>query len=108
MPSPTGDPLVEIGLQHHKAGRLAEAENAYLDALAKRPNHPDALHLLGVLAGQVGQYKSAAEKIALAISINPDAAEYYANLAEMQRLQGLIGDAITTAQRALASASKPI
>ena len=86
MPS-GGDPLVRTGLEHQKAGRFAEAEKAYLHALAARPNHPDALHLLGVLAGQVGQYQSASERIALAISMSPDTAVYHANLAEMQRLQ---------------------
>jgi hypothetical protein len=39
--------IFELGRSHHKAGRLAEAENCCRQVLAVRPNHADALHLLG-------------------------------------------------------------
>lgn len=38
----------------HQNGRLQEAEQAYRAILTTNPNHPDALHLLGVLAFQAG------------------------------------------------------
>ena len=41
-------------VQHHQAGRLAQAEQFYRAILANQPNHPDALHLLGVIANQGG------------------------------------------------------
>ena len=37
-------------MQYHRAGRLAEAEAQYRRALAVAPAHPEALHLLGLLA----------------------------------------------------------
>ncbi len=42
--------LLRAGLEHHQAGRLAEAETYYLRVLAADPRHADALYLLGVVA----------------------------------------------------------
>ena len=46
-------------LQHHQAGRLELAEEIYRRILAVEPNHPDALHLLGVVAHQAGKHDGA-------------------------------------------------
>ncbi len=40
---------LEIGLAHHRAGRLREAEAIYRQILAEKPDFTDALHLLGSL-----------------------------------------------------------
>jgi hypothetical protein len=42
--------LLQYGLHHQSAGRLNEAEAAYRRLLAAAPHHPDALHLLGMVA----------------------------------------------------------
>ncbi|MCH9020156.1 MAG: tetratricopeptide repeat protein [Proteobacteria bacterium] len=41
---------VEEGLVHHRSGRLADAEAVYNRVLAANPEHPGALHLLGLIA----------------------------------------------------------
>ena len=41
----------------HQAGRLQEAEIIYQSILQQQPKHPDALHLLGVIAFQAGKMK---------------------------------------------------
>ena len=46
---------IDLGLGHHHAGRLPEAENVYQQILQANPNQPDALHLLGGIAHQVGK-----------------------------------------------------
>ena len=51
--------LFESGLSHHQAGRLAEAERIYREILTLQSDHPDALYLLGVLAGQSGRLDEA-------------------------------------------------
>ena len=44
---------IRIGLEHHQAGQLREAEQIYRQVLDIDPNNPEALHLLGVIAHQV-------------------------------------------------------
>jgi len=56
------------GLAHHQAGRLNEAEGLYRKILATDPRHADGLHLLGMVAYQVGRHDTAAELIASASS----------------------------------------
>ncbi|MGI9263419.1 MAG: tetratricopeptide repeat protein [Gammaproteobacteria bacterium] len=43
----------------HKAGRLTEAEEAYLSVLARVPDHPEILRLLGLLKHQAGDHDAA-------------------------------------------------
>jgi protein O-GlcNAc transferase len=61
---------VELGLQHHGAGRLREAEALYREALAEDPQNIDALHFLGVIALQRGDPAQAAVLISQALSRN--------------------------------------
>ncbi|HUB26666.1 MAG TPA: tetratricopeptide repeat protein [Tepidisphaeraceae bacterium] len=75
----SADPL-EAGLAHHRAGRLAEAANVYQQILARQPNHPGALHLLGVVESQCGRHAPAVELIRRAIAVNPKAEDFHSNL----------------------------
>ena len=43
-----------IAVQHHTVGDLSKAGTIYEQILQTNPNHTDALHLLGVIAHQVG------------------------------------------------------
>ena len=63
----------------HQQGKLQEAGLLYEAVLKVLPRHPDALHLLGVVAAQTGNHQRAAELIAKAIAINPGNAGYYSN-----------------------------
>lgn len=65
---------------HHRAGRAAEAEKIYRQILEERPDHAEALHLLGVLAGQRGDFDRAIEMIGRALGLDPNHAEAYRNL----------------------------
>ena len=81
-----GQPIVELlkkAVSCHQSGRLADAERYYKEILAKDGNHSDALHLLGVLASQVGKHALGAQWIARAIEINPNEAMYFNNLAHV-------------------------
>lgn len=46
--------LLQTAVDHHNAGRLAKAETIYRDVLRKKPDHPDALRLLGDIAMRMG------------------------------------------------------
>jgi tetratricopeptide (TPR) repeat protein len=83
QPASSGPPSVDLLLQkaiaHHDAGQLPEAEALYRQVLQVSPDHSVALHLLGVIACQVGQYATALELIDRAIQVNPEYAEAYYN-----------------------------
>jgi Tfp pilus assembly protein PilF len=53
----TSGESLQLGLVHQQSGRLHEAEAGYREILEREPRHPDALHLLGVIAQQQGQYQ---------------------------------------------------
>ena len=57
----TADQFVQNGLAHHQAGELVLANDAYQEALKLDPNQPDALHLLGMIAHQIGDNTLATE-----------------------------------------------
>ncbi len=74
--------LIEAGLRHHQAGRLLEAKTLYEQALALQPRHPDALHLLGVVALQSGNAERTVALIEQAIEVQPENPAFHANLAQ--------------------------
>jgi len=67
---------LNAGLQHHQAGRLAQAEPLYRKVLAAHPQHMEALHLLGVLLHHKGDNPAALTQIGAAIALAPTVAEY--------------------------------
>ncbi|HVT87537.1 MAG TPA: tetratricopeptide repeat protein [Tepidisphaeraceae bacterium] len=93
---------IELAVNHHQAGRLHEAEIIYRQILAQEPTHPDALHLLGVLAMQVGQHEPAMGLIRQAIAINGSVADYHCNLGYALAAVGQTRAAIESYRRALA------
>ena len=46
--------LLQTGLSAHQQGHLTAAQSTYREVLASAPDHPDALHLLGVTCLQLG------------------------------------------------------
>ncbi len=92
---------MNLALQHHSAGRLPQADAIYRQILQSDPNQPDALHLLGVLAHQVGENASAVDLIAKALSIKPDFAEAHNNLGNALKKLGRLDEAVACFQRAL-------
>jgi tetratricopeptide (TPR) repeat protein len=81
MPPPeTIQRLFADAVQHHRAGRLTEAEARYRQITAVAPRHADALHLLGVIAGQQERHEQAIALIRRAVAIDPRAAPFQMNL----------------------------
>ncbi len=86
--------IFDAAVQHHQAGRPADAEPLYREVLAANPRHADSLHLLGVIAGQTGRHDLAVEKIRQAIAIDPRQPAYHANLGLTLKAQGRLDEAI--------------
>jgi protein O-GlcNAc transferase len=91
---------IEEAMSHHRAGRLMQAEDVYKHVLQIKPNHPDALHLLGTIAHQKGEHDSAIELINKALAIAPSAA-MYSNLGIAIQAQGNLDKAIECFREAL-------
>src|SRR5258708_12747982 len=60
-------------------GRWLEAETLYERILKVRPQHFDALHLLGVLREQQGRSAEALGLIASALEVSPESADAWPN-----------------------------
>ncbi|WP_298369113.1 FkbM family methyltransferase [Azospirillum sp.] len=91
-------------LDHHSAGRLTEAAILYRRILDVAPGQPDALHLLGVLTGQLGETDKAVALIQSAIAANPGAPDCRINLADLLRRAGRLPQAARHYADALALA----
>ena len=94
--------LIQTGLDHHRSGRLQEAESVYLSILAERPNHPDVLHLQGVLSLQMGKADVAVQLIESAIKLKPEEPEFYNMCGEAYRVLGNFDKATDRYEQALA------
>ncbi|WP_348545012.1 tetratricopeptide repeat protein [Chthoniobacter sp.] len=101
MPTVTVQQAFELALQHHQAGRLAEAETLYRQILAVQPHHADALHFLGVIAHQAGRHDLAVEWIRGAIALDPNNPVSHCNLGEAYRATGRLDEAIASFHRSL-------
>lgn len=66
-----------------QAGQLDLAESGLRQVLQRHPHHPDALHLLGLIAGQRGRVAEAMQLIEAAIRTFPRHADYHVNLGNL-------------------------
>jgi predicted O-linked N-acetylglucosamine transferase (SPINDLY family) len=101
MPILTIQQAFELALEHHRAGRLPEAERVYRQILNQQPRHIEAIHFLGVIAHQVGKNDAAAELIRQAIALNPSYAIAYTNLGLVLKDSGKLGEAIACCQQSI-------
>ena len=92
---------IELGLEHHRAGRLLEAEKIYRQVLAAEPEHADALHLLGAVALQSGHYDAAIELARAALQHRPSDPQVFNTLGEAYRWSGEIEQALACYEEAL-------
>jgi predicted O-linked N-acetylglucosamine transferase (SPINDLY family) len=93
--------LFATALQHHRGGRLREAESLYRQVLQADPQHADTLHLLGVLAHQTGRQELAVQMIGRAIEKNAQVPAFHNNLGNAYIAAGKWPDAEASFRRAL-------
>jgi len=92
---------VQTALLHHQAGRLDLAENIYRKVLASDPNHSDALHLMGAIAGQRGRFEEGIELLQKAISVQPNYFQAIRNLAALLAQAGRYEDSVSMFRKAI-------
>lgn len=92
--------LFQISLEHHRSGRLQEAEHGYRCLIQSDPAHADALHWLGVLLLQAGQPTDSRPLLEKAAALRPDDAAFQYNLGHAWIGTGRIDQAISAFQEA--------
>jgi predicted O-linked N-acetylglucosamine transferase (SPINDLY family) len=89
-----------MAMQHHRGGRIADAERLYREALARNPNQAEAAFLLGVIALEGGKPAAAVPFLTHAVTVAPHNAAYFSNLGEAHRRLGSVHAAIEALLRA--------
>ena len=100
----TPERLIESALQLQKAGENGKAETLYRKVLETDPNNIHALHLLGVIAMEMGNPESAASLIGKSLSIYPPNFKARFNLANALVSNGQTFEAIEELMQTLKEA----
>jgi uncharacterized protein (TIGR02466 family) len=95
------DPQSRIAAQHLESGRLAEAEVACREVLARRPADALALHVLGHVARRRGQAEEAERLLRASVGLEPRNPEYRSNLAQLLASSGRGEEAVQQYSEAL-------
>ncbi len=93
--------MLALAVQHHQAGHRQQAESTYRQILRLDPEHPDALHLLGLLAGQAGRHDIAVQLIGKAIDNDSAVPHYHFNLGAVYDGAGNLQAAVACYREAL-------
>ena len=96
------DAQLNDAVDHHRAGRLIEAEEIYRQILAAEPDYPYALCLLGTIAQATGEYDQAVELISRAIAVKPDYTDAHSNLGIVLQIVERNEEALASFDNALA------
>jgi predicted O-linked N-acetylglucosamine transferase (SPINDLY family) len=96
-----GSIALQTAIKLHQEGALDSARRLYERILVRFPDHPDALHLLGVISHQRGNHEEAISFISRAISLNPLQAFYRANFGNVLRSLNRPGEALASYDEAI-------
>ncbi|MGH9661963.1 MAG: tetratricopeptide repeat protein, partial [Bryobacteraceae bacterium] len=99
--------LLTTAIDLQKQGQYPQAESIYHQILDHDRRQPDALHLLGLLSHQMGQYDKAIDYIQRAITLNSRVAPFHNNLGNALASLGRLDDALRSYERALAIEASP-
>lgn len=97
----TIDEAMRMASQLQHEGQLARAEEIINRILQLNPTHAHALHLLGIIAHQVGKIPLAIQLIEKALSHDATVAVFHSNLGEMHRQRQNLEESIACNQRAV-------
>jgi Flp pilus assembly protein TadD len=90
-----------LALQHHRAGRIQQAEQLYRSILEAGSSDPQVWCYLGTAQLALGRPAQAEASYRKAIELRPQLAEAYADLGVAQAHQGKFGEAAANIQQAL-------
>lgn len=90
-------PPLKLAMEHHRAGRLQQAESLYL----KQIGHADAQHLLGLLYHESNRHAEALAAMQRAIALRPANLAYYFAIDKIYRSLGRLSDVVASYQHLL-------
>lgn len=92
---------VAAALDHHRAGRLEQAETLYGRILRAAPGHADASHLLGLLLAETGRAEDGLAKVDAALAAGPAVPAYHLSRARILQVLGREQEAVRSLIAAL-------
>ena len=92
---------IKRALDLHRQGQLGPAASVYQEILAGDPRQFDALHLLGVLAYQIGSLQNSILLIEEALRIQPSSVDALINLGNSLKGCKRFGEALACYERAI-------
>ncbi|NJK36475.1 MAG: glycosyltransferase [Oscillatoriales cyanobacterium SM2_3_0] len=92
---------LQTASQYQRSNRLLQAEQTYRMILKNHPYQPDALHGLGVLANQAGQFQQAEKLFKRALEFQPDLVKGWFSLGNLLQVQGQLSEATECYQSVL-------
>ena len=95
------DRYLAAALERHKKGDLRFAYETYRQVLAQHPQHPTALHYLGLVAQQMGRSTEAVGLLRRSISLDASDPRAHNHLAQVLLAQNAIEEAIACFEEAL-------
>ncbi|MGY2050443.1 O-linked N-acetylglucosamine transferase, SPINDLY family protein [Methylobacterium sp. JK268] len=93
--------LAQQAVAAHRGGDHARAETLYRAFLAREPDHPVALHLLGMLLHERGRTRAGLPLLERAAALQPGDPEVLSNLAVALQQVGRVAEAAQAAARAV-------
>ncbi|HVT87532.1 MAG TPA: tetratricopeptide repeat protein [Tepidisphaeraceae bacterium] len=92
---------MDLGLSHHRDGRLKEAESIYRQIIAADPRQSDAFHFLAIVALQSGRVDAALELLGRALALEPNSADYHNTLGQSLLMAGRREEGIAAFRKAI-------
>lgn len=99
MTSP--EQLLQVALDHHRAGQFGQAEILYRQILSLVPQMAEAWHGLGWIAHEARQDEAAEELVCKAVQLQPRNGHFLQSLAIVLQRQGKCDEAIECLESAL-------
>ncbi len=93
---------LQLAVQHHRAGRLSEAQQLYRGILQVLPDHPVVNNSLGIALKGQGKADEAAAVFQRLVAVAPDYAPGHSNLGNILFEQGKLKEAEASYRKALA------
>jgi len=92
---------LDLGMRHHAAGDLIQAESIYNKILEAEPDQPEAMYFLGLIANQGGKFNIGAKFIKKAVIAKPEFMEAHNNLARTYYELGQLEEAVESYRSAI-------